>query len=101
MTQIQANPTIRNLVTVPATAPTNVNAQLAEAQHELEARIGAFTRVRRAFAFLGWVFTGFGLVSLFRRSTVRGASEEIVVYTVHPSFYLWAIIALGFIASAC
>jgi hypothetical protein len=98
MTQIQANPTIQNLA---GAQRISVNAELAQAQHELEQRMGIVAGMRRALAFFGWVFTGFGLVSLFRRSKVRGVAEEIVVYTVHPSFYLWALIALGFIASAC
>jgi hypothetical protein len=88
-------------VATSSTTTTNVNAQLAQAQHELEERIGIAGALRRAMTFLGWGFTGFGLVSLFRRNKVRGVAEEIVVYTVHPSFYLWLVIALGFIASAC
>src|SRR4051794_10568603 len=96
MTQIQANPAIQNLASV----PSNVNAELAQAQHELEERIGVVAAVRRGLGFFGWVLTGFGLINLFRRNKLRGAAEEIVVYTVHPSFYLWALIALGFIASA-
>jgi hypothetical protein len=98
MTQIQANPRIETL----ATGMRGVNGELAQAQLDLEERTGIVPAVRRALAFFGWVFTGFGLVSLFRRSKGRGgASEAIVVYTVHPSFYLWAIILLGFVASAC
>jgi hypothetical protein len=96
MTQIQANPTVQNLA-----AAQSVTAELSQVQHELEERIGFAGAVRRGLAFFGWVLTGFGLVSLFRRSKVRGVAEEIVVYTVHPSFYLWALIALGFVASAC
>lgn len=100
MSQIQATSTsLQNLTGTRAGG--GVNAELAQAQHELEARIGVFGAIKRSLAFLGWVFTGFGLVSLFRRGKVRGVAEEIVVYTVHPSFYLWAIIAMGFIASAC
>jgi len=59
--------------------------------------------VKRLFAFLAWVLTGFGLIGLFVGRRRRGAhrAEEIVVYTVHPSFYLWLIILVGFVAAAC
>jgi hypothetical protein len=96
MTQIQVNPTSPNLATNIAIPQA---ADVPQA-HDAE-QAGMFGTVRKLFSFLGWVFTGFGLVSLFRRSKLRGSAEEIVVYTVHPSFYLWAIILLGFVASAC
>ena len=63
---------------------------------------GFFSGIRRIFAFLAWILTGFGLVGYFtRRKTGATKAEEIVVYTVHQSFYLWAIILVGFVASAC
>src|SRR6188768_2483542 len=64
---------------------------------------GFFAGVKRIFAFLGWILTGFGLIGFVFRRRQGGASraEEIIVYTVHPSFYLWAIILVGFVAAAC
>src|SRR5690349_7244019 len=68
-----------------------------------EARGGFVASGKRALAFLGWLLTGFGLLGYLFRRRRAGASraEEIVVYTVHPSFYLWAIILVGFVAAAC
>ena len=58
--------------------------------------------VKRVFSFLGWVFSGFGLVGLFRhRRNGAAHSEEIIVYAVHRSFYLWALILFGFVGSFC
>jgi len=51
---------------------------------------------RRIFGFCWWVLTGFGLFS--RRSK---NSDEIVVYAVHQSFFLWALLLTGFIGAAC
>src|SRR6476660_5486732 len=62
-------------------------------------RVGA---IRKFFAFIGWVLTGFGLIGYFRhRGTGRSKAEEIVVYTVHSSFYLWAVILAGFVGGEC
>ncbi|MBC8106650.1 MAG: hypothetical protein H7Z14_08680 [Anaerolineae bacterium] len=60
----------------------------------------AFAGVRRIFRFVVWILSGFGLLTYFRHRTGR-SREEIVVYTVHQSFYLWAIILVGYIAAAC
>jgi hypothetical protein len=58
--------------------------------------------IKRIFSFIAWVFTGFGLIGAFRhRQTGAMRSEEIVVYTVHRSFYLWGLILMGFIGSFC
>src|SRR4051812_1573556 len=56
--------------------------------------------IKRVFGFIAWVLTGFGLIGYFRRrqSSVTKA-EEIVVYTVHRSFYLWSLILVGFVGS--
>jgi hypothetical protein len=64
---------------------------------------GFLAGVKRIFAFLAWIFTGFGLMGYVfpRRQAGASRAEEIVVYTVHPSFYLWAIILVGFVAAAC
>jgi hypothetical protein len=50
----------------------------------------------RIFGFLGWLLSGFGLFSHLRRLGSRN-SEEIVVYSVHPSFFLWALVLIGFL----
>jgi MYXO-CTERM domain-containing protein len=62
---------------------------------------GLVASVKNAFAFAGWLLSGFGLLAAVRRRRNRSNADEIVVYTVHPSFYLWAVILLGFVASAC
>ena len=63
---------------------------------------GFFGGVKRIFEFVAWVFTGFGLFGFLRgRRAGASKSDEIVVYTVHPSFYLWAIILIGFVSAAC
>jgi hypothetical protein len=65
------------------------------------ARSGLLCGIKSIFSFLAWLFTGFGLLSLLsRRRAGSTKAEEIVVYTVHQSFYLWAIILTGFIAAA-
>src|SRR4051812_28764374 len=64
-------------------------------------RAGLWGGVKKAFGFIGWVLTGFGLLRLFRHGRNQSNAEEIVVYTVHPSFYLWALILAGFISAAC
>ncbi len=60
--------------------------------------VGFFGRVKRIFAFLGWMLTGFGLIGMFRKKSPHQA-EEIIVYSVHRSFFLWGIILFGFISS--
>jgi hypothetical protein len=65
-----------------------------------------FQRVRRVFAFILWVLGGFGLAQhllarLRSRRARIGAADEIVVYCVHRSFFLWALILIGFVGAAC
>jgi hypothetical protein len=66
----------------------------------------AFSQVLKKIGpFALWVLSGFGLVpalwSLVRsKRTSRSKAEEISVYCVHRSFYLWALILSGFVASA-
>src|SRR3954469_20409192 len=63
---------------------------------------GFFGGVKRFFGFLGWVLTGFGLIgALRRRQAGRSKAEEIVLYTVHRSFYLWGLILMGFVGAFC
>jgi hypothetical protein len=62
---------------------------------------GFLAGVRRFGSFLAWLLTGFGLLGvLTRRRNSRFKVEEIVVYSVHRSFFLWAMILTGFVASA-
>src|SRR4051812_21985868 len=95
MTQATPNTT----ATIPQPGPSIPSAQPAPAPHSA----GLLAGIKRVFAFLGWVLSGFGLIHLFSgRKTAGGTkAEEIVVYTVHQSFYLWAIILVGFVAAAC
>jgi len=51
---------------------------------------------RRAISFTAWVATGFGLFASRRRKP-----DEIVLYAVHQSFFLWALLLAGFIGAAC
>jgi hypothetical protein len=52
----------------------------------------------RIFGFIGWVLSGFGLLTRFRQGT-HSKTEEVVVYAVHQSFYLWALVLVGFIGA--
>ena len=66
-------------------------------------RIGWTKRITRAVRRTGglvvWVGTGFGLVPLL--FSPRGKiSETVVVYTVHPAFFLWPLILGGFVMAA-
>ena len=50
--------------------------------------------VRRTARFGLWVGSGFGLLHLLTGRRGK-ASETVVIYTVHPSFFLWPLIAAG------
>src|SRR5205823_3488287 len=65
-----------------------------------EAGGGFIAGIKRFFGFIAWIFTGFGLIGAVRKRQ-RGKADEIIVYTVHHSFYLWAIILTGFVSAAC
>jgi len=74
--------------------------------HEQSAKLhepffaGAWRSTKRLFAFAWWLITGFGLLGhLFGGKSARSKQEEIVVYCVPRSFFLWAIILVGFVAS--
>jgi len=62
--------------------------------------------VRRLASFVGWLLGGFGLVKSVRNHFRAGRAghgaggDEIVVYCVHRSFFLWALILTGFIGAA-
>jgi hypothetical protein len=56
--------------------------------------------IRRVIGFIGWLFTGLGFFRIFHRSKKTQRLDEIVVYSVHRSFFLWAIILSGFAFSA-
>src|SRR5438874_354854 len=84
------------------TAPTT-----APGQEELPREVESFRqpapqggRLRAVGAFFWWLLTGFGLLSARRKGTLQ-QSEEIVIYCVHRAFFLWSIIVIGFVASAC
>src|SRR5437764_2994221 len=52
--------------------------------------------IRRIIGFVGWVLSGFGFFSVRRQ---HSKSEEIVLYAVHQSFYVWALVLTGFIGA--
>src|SRR5689334_10889308 len=59
-------------------------------------------RAAPAGAFSWWVISGFGLLGYLTRNIFfrkRNKFDEIVVYSVHRSFYLWALILVGFVGS--
>jgi hypothetical protein len=88
-------------MTQPAPIPVPAQAQAAITQPNAP-HPGVGGSIRRVFAFIWWIVTGFGLFPhLLSRKKPHTRSEEIVVYTVHPSFYLWALILVGFIAAPC
>ena len=89
MTQLQLNPSVLQPAQ-PAPTPG----------HSVATPAGIFAGVKRVLAFVTWVLTGFGLIGyLVRRRSGAARSEEIIVYTVHQSFYLWALILTGFVAA--
>ncbi len=53
--------------------------------------------VSRLAGFFGWVLTGFGAFSIFKKKGQHFSTEEIVVYCVHRSFFLWPLILIGFV----
>jgi hypothetical protein len=56
--------------------------------------------IRKFFGFLLWLVTGFGLLThLFARNNAKSRRDEIVVYSVPRSFFLWAIILTGFVVA--
>src|SRR6478752_4223618 len=64
--------------------------------------VGFVGGIKRIFSFIAWVLTGFGLIGVLRRrQTGAVRAEEIIVHTVHRSFYVWSLILVGFIASFC
>ncbi|MDB5290525.1 MAG: hypothetical protein JWL69_1766 [Phycisphaerales bacterium] len=62
---------------------------------------GLLAGIRRLGGFLVWAFTGFGLLpAIVRRRGTHFKLQEIVVYSVHRSFFLWALILIGFVGAA-
>ncbi|MGC4034074.1 MAG: hypothetical protein QM754_20525 [Tepidisphaeraceae bacterium] len=55
--------------------------------------------VKRGVGLGVWVVSGFGLVPLLLAGRGK-ASETVVVYTVHPAFFLWPLILGGFAMAA-
>jgi len=87
----------------PAVVPASVPSAVAPPTTIVPAHeVGFGSKVKHFFSFIAWVFTGFGLIHAFRqRQAGAMRTDEIVVYTVHRSFYLWALILTGFVASFC
>jgi hypothetical protein len=62
---------------------------------------GVWRGVKKLFAFAWWILTGFGLLgTLVGRKSAKSKTEEIVVYCVPRSFFLWAIVLTGFVGAA-
>src|SRR5947209_7638877 len=94
MSQLQSMLKLTEPAASPATAaPT--------APYEPRDAVGIMGGLRRLLAFVVWVLSGFGLLGLLRRRrTARFKTEEVVVYCVHRSFFLWAMILTGFVGAA-
>src|SRR5437588_198748 len=61
---------------------------------------GFFAGLKRLGSFFVWIITGFGLLGALRRHrSARFKVEEISVYCVHRSFFLWALILTGFVGA--
>jgi hypothetical protein len=100
MTQTAPNSTTISASSAPSASAPSASAR--SASDPTRPAGGVFASVKNIVRFLGWVLSGFGLIGYaFRRRTGASRAEEIVVYTVHPSFYLWAVILTGFVAAAC
>lgn len=83
-------------VRAPASAP--VVPQRPEPR-QIPPQHGAAHGIKKAAGFLAWIFTGFGMLHLLRPGR-RFKLEEVVVYSVHRSFFLWALILVGFVGGA-
>ena len=62
-------------------------------QRRDEAQVGF---MQKLIGFFGWVFTGFGL---FKNQKSRMANEEVTVYAVHQSFFVWLLVLVGFVGA--
>src|SRR5438046_1060274 len=61
---------------------------------------GFVAGLKRTGSFIIWLITGFGLLgALTRRRSARFKTEEISVYCLHRSFFLWALIVTGFVGA--
>jgi hypothetical protein len=56
--------------------------------------------VKRLLGFALWVLSGFGLLGFLLRRKSKARMEEIVVYSVPRSFFLWGLVAIGFAGAA-
>lgn len=79
----------------PAGVGVSVEPNPVRAPVRTTRRVGIF---KRAIGFTIWVGSGFGLLTLLLRGKGK-ASETAVVYTVHPTFYLWLLIVSGFVGA--
>src|SRR5436190_18143844 len=81
-------------------SPLLSQTELAE-QHVAERTTGSrLAALKRLGAFLLWILGGFGLIAaLRRRRSARFKIEEISIYCLHRSFFLWALILTGFIGA--
>jgi len=61
---------------------------------------GVVRSLKRLGGFVIWLGTGFGLLGHLVGRRARGRIDEIVVYSVPRSFFLWALILSGFVLAA-
>src|SRR5215217_7329804 len=69
-------------------------------KRKVDPSAGLWGGIKRLFAFAWWLVTGFGLLGYLVSRKRPGKAEEIVIYCVPRSFFLWAIILAGFVTSA-
>ncbi|HTL28878.1 MAG TPA: hypothetical protein VL282_06655 [Tepidisphaeraceae bacterium] len=84
-------------VTAPSVAQADVHPT-AGGQEPRETGGGFWSAVKRIGPFLWWIITGFGLIPTLLGHNAR-RNDEIVTYSVHRSFFLWAIILAGFVGA--
>jgi len=56
--------------------------------------------LKRLAAFVWWVITGFGLLGYLWGRKSKARMEEIVIYSVPRSFFLWGLVVAGFVGAA-
>jgi hypothetical protein len=75
------------------------NTAIAHASHSSVSTIGQ--SFRKLVGFVLWLLTGFGLFThLLGRKASKSHVEEVVVYSVPRSFFLWPLLVIGFIGAS-
>ena len=63
-------------------------------------RPGLIRGFKRLGGFALWILSGFGLLGFLWGKKSKARMEEIVVYSIPRSFFLWGLIVAGFIGAA-